>query len=55
MGVDGTVETYKARLVVKDYSQKPTFNYKKTFSPVVILKSIRILIFSVAHLDYEIW
>ena len=51
----GKVETFKAKLVVKDYSQKPGFNYEETFSLITMLKSIRILLSIVAHLDYEIW
>ena len=29
-GVDGKVETFKARLIVKVYSQKPSFDYEET-------------------------
>ena len=54
-GVDGKVETYKARLVAKDYSQKLGFDYEETFSPVVMIKFIRILLSIVAYYDYEIW
>ena len=52
--VDGKVETYKARLVAKRYSQKLGFDYEKTFSPITMLKSIIILLSIVAHLDNEI-
>ena len=30
-------------------------NYEETFSPVAMLKSIRILLSMAASLDYEIW
>ena len=54
-GVDGKVETFKARLVVKVYTQKEGVDYEETFSPVAMLKSIRILLSIAAALDYEIW
>ena len=47
--------TYKARLVAKGYHKKKGVNYDKTFSPVAMLKSIRILLAIAAHYDYEIW
>ena len=54
-GIDGKVETFKARLVVKGYTQKEGIDYKETFSPIAILKSSRILLSITAHYDYEIW
>ena len=49
------METYKARLVAKRYTQKEGVDYEETFSPVTMLKSIRILLSITASLDYEIW
>ena len=55
IGVDGKVETYKARLVAKGYRQRQGVDYDETFSPIVMLKSIQILLAIAAHYDYEIW
>ena len=52
---NGKVETFKIRLVAKEYTQKEGIDYKETFSPVVMLKSIRILLSIVVHYNYEIW
>ena len=53
--MDGKVETYKARFVAKGYSKKSSFDYKETFSPVAMIKSIILLLSIVAYYDYEIW
>ena len=54
-GSDGKVETFKARLVAKGFTQKEGIDYEETFSPVAMLKSIRILLSINVCLDYEIW
>ena len=51
----GNVITYKDRRVAKGFHQKQGVDYDKNFSPVAMLKSIRILLAIAAHYDYEIW
>jgi hypothetical protein len=41
---DGTVERYKARLVVKGYTQKEGEDFFDTYSPVARLTTIRVLL-----------
>ena len=53
--MEGNVITYKVRLVAKGYCQRQGIDYDKTFSPIAMLKSIRILLTIAAHHDYEIW
>ena len=53
-GTDEKMETYKVHLVVKDYNQCCGIDYDEIFSPVVILKSIQIILAIAAHIDYEI-
>ena len=47
--------TYKARLMAKGDCQRQGIDYDETLSPIVMLKSIRILLAIAAHYDYEIW
>ena len=54
-GPDGKVETFKARLVIKGFTQHEGINYDETFSLVAMLKSIRIVLSIAACLDFEIW
>ena len=46
--VDGNVTVYKARLVVKGFRQVQGVDYDETFSPVAMLKSVRIML-AIAH------
>ena len=53
--MDGNVHIYKARLVAKGYRHIHGIDYEETFSPVAMIKSIRIMLAIAAYLDYEIW
>ena len=41
--------------MAKGYSKKLGFDYEETFSPVAMIKSIRILLSIASYYDYEIW
>ncbi|KAL0537426.1 hypothetical protein IC582_026404 [Cucumis melo] len=49
------VQTFKARLVAKRYTQREGVDYEETFSPVAMLKSVRIRLSIATFYDYEIW
>ena len=53
--MDGNVYTFKAQLVAKGFKQTHGVDYDETFSPMAMLRSIRILLAIVAYYDYEIW
>ena len=53
--MDGNVHIYKARLVAKGFRQIQGVDYEETFSPVAMLKSVRIILAIAAYFDYEIW
>nr|GEW06272.1 hypothetical protein [Tanacetum cinerariifolium] len=52
---DGAISVFKARLVAKGFTQTYKVDYEETFSPVVDIRAIRILIAIAAYYDYEIW
>ena len=52
---DGNVTVYNARLVAKGFRQVQGVDYDETFSPVAMLKSVRIMLAIAAFYDYEIW
>ena len=54
IGVDEQIDTFKARLVAKGYRQRQGVDYDETFSPITMIKSIRILLVIAAHYDYEV-
>ena len=51
---DGNVTIHKARLVAKGFRRVQGVDYDETFSPVAMLKSVRILLAIAAYFDYEI-
>ena len=44
MKVDGTVEKFKARLVIHGFKQKSGIDYFDTYAPVARISTIRLLI-----------
>nr|GEW85637.1 hypothetical protein [Tanacetum cinerariifolium] len=53
--MDGTVHTYKARLIAKGYTQTSGIDYEETLNPVADIRAIRILIAIATFDEYEIW
>ena len=52
--MDGNVVAYKGRMVAKGFKQVEGVDYDETFSPVAMIKSIRILLAIAAYYDYKI-
>lgn len=51
---DGTVDRYKARLVAKGFTQREGFDFFETFAPVMMYKSLRVLLCLAAVEDLEV-
>jgi hypothetical protein len=52
--VDDKFERYKERLVTKGYSQMKGIDFHETFSPVVSLISIHVVLELVSLIDFEL-
>ena len=52
---DGSIDKFKDRLVAKGFTQIEGVYYEETFSPVVRIASIHLLLALVAHLDLELF
>lgn len=52
---DGSVERYKARLVVKGFTQTHGIDYQEAFAPVATINSIRILLSLVVNFNWTLY
>lgn len=48
---DGTIDKYKARLVAKGFDQVAGLDFHETFSPVIILATIRLVSALAVHFN----
>lgn len=51
---DGEIDKYKARLVVRGFSQRIGFDYNETYAPVAKLVTLRILLAIANRMDFHI-
>ena len=55
MQPDGSIERYKARLVAREFSQQCGLDYDETFSPVVNIIIVRVLIALAVSKAWKVW
>lgn len=53
LNADGSIERYKARLVIKGFYQREGIDYNAVFAPVVRASTVRMFLSIVASLDLE--
>lgn len=51
---DGSLDRYKAKLVAKGFDQKSGIDYHETFSPVIKLVTIWLLLTLVVQFDWQL-
>ena len=54
MKANGTIEKYKARLVIKGYRQREGLDYFDTYSPMMRMNSIRMILAIAALWNLEV-
>nr|GEW96439.1 retrotransposon protein, putative, Ty1-copia subclass [Tanacetum cinerariifolium] len=55
MKADGTIDKYKARLVIKGFKQREGLDYFDTYSPVMLITSIRMILAIAALRKLEVY
>lgn len=53
--MDGKIHTYKEILVTKVYKKIYDVDYDETFSPIAMVKYVKILLVIATYHDYKIW